>query len=95
VLQVVSNVIDHGMSIEEAVNAPRFWLNGPAAGIGWNPEFPAASIAYLRGLGQPLGAQPGGATFAATQSLGVDPVTFKLLGAPDPRSRDGSAIVLP
>jgi gamma-glutamyltranspeptidase/glutathione hydrolase len=95
VLQVVANVIDHGMSIDEAVNAPRFWLNGPAAGIGWNPEFPAAGIAYLRGLGQPLGAQPGGATFAATQSLGVDPVTFALLGASDRRSRDGSAIVLP
>jgi gamma-glutamyltranspeptidase/glutathione hydrolase len=95
VLQVVANVIDHGMSIDDAVDAPRFWLNGPAAGIGWNPEFPAASIAYLRGLGQPLGAQPGGATFAATQSLGVDPVTFELLGVSDRRSRDGSAIVLP
>jgi gamma-glutamyltranspeptidase len=93
-LQVVANVIDQGMPIADAVNAPRFWLNGPAAGIGWNPEFPAESIAYLRARGQPLG-QPGGATFAATQSLGVDPVTFKLLGASDRRSRDGSAIVLP
>ncbi|MFL6013793.1 MAG: gamma-glutamyltransferase [Gaiellaceae bacterium] len=94
VLQVVSNVIDQRMSISDAVNAPRFWLNGPAAGIGWNPEFPADSIAYLRALGQRLGA-PGGATFAATQSLAVDPLTFKLYGASDRRSRDGSAIVLP
>ena len=93
-LQVVSNVIDQRMSISDAVNAPRFWLNGPAAGIGWNPEFPADSIAYLRALGQRLGA-PGGATFAATQSLAVDPLTFKLYGASDRRSRDGSAIVLP
>jgi hypothetical protein len=35
---------------DDAVNAPRFWLNGAAAGIGWNPEFSAASIAYLAGL---------------------------------------------
>ena len=54
----------------------------------------ADSIAYLRALGQRLGS-PGGATFAATQSLAVDPLTFKLYGASDRRSRDGSAIVLP
>jgi gamma-glutamyltranspeptidase/glutathione hydrolase len=94
VLQVVSNVIDQGMPIEQAVDAPRFWLNGPAAGIGVNAGFPDASIAYLRALGQPIGL-PGGATFGATQSLGVDPVTFKLYGASDKRSRNGSAILLP
>ncbi len=32
VLQVVSYVIDQGMPIQQAVDAPRFWLNGPAAG---------------------------------------------------------------
>ena len=94
VLQVVSNVIDHRMPIQQAVDAPRFWLNGPAAGIGLNAGFTDASLAYLRALGHRIG-QPGGATFGATQSLEVDPGTFTLHGAPDKRSRDGSAIVLP
>ena len=94
VLQVVSNVIDHWMPIQQAVDAPRFWLNGPAAGIGVNAGFSDASMAYLRSLGHRIG-QPGGATFGATQSLAVDPGTFTLYGAPDKRSRDGSAVVLP
>jgi gamma-glutamyltranspeptidase/glutathione hydrolase len=96
VLQVVSNVIDQGMTIQEAVAAPRFWVNGagPTVGVGVNPGFPDASIAYLRALGQRIGT-PGGATFGATQSLGVDPDTFALYGVSDTRSRDGTAIVLP
>jgi gamma-glutamyltranspeptidase/glutathione hydrolase len=94
VLQVVSYVIDQGMPIQQAVDAPRFWLNGPAAGIGVNDGFPDTSLAYLRALGHRVGV-PGGRTFAAAQSLGVDPTTFKLSGASDMRSRDGSAIVLP
>ena len=96
VLQVVSNVIDQGMTVQQAVQAPRFWVNGsgPTVGVGINAGFPDASIAYLRALGQQI-AQPGGATFGATQSLGVDPVTFTLSGVSDTRSRDGSAIVLP
>ncbi len=94
VLQVVSNVIDQDMPIEQAVDAPRFWLMGPTLGIGRNPGFPDESIAYLRALGHKVGA-PGGTTVFATQSLGVDPETFKLYGASDKRSRNGSAIVLP
>jgi len=94
VLQVVSNVIDQGMPIEQAVDAPRFWLMGPDLGIGRNPGFRDESIAYLIALGHKIGL-PGGTTVFATQSLGVDPVTFKLYGAEDTRSRDGSAIVLP
>jgi gamma-glutamyltranspeptidase/glutathione hydrolase len=96
VLQVVSNVIDQGMPIQQAVDAPRFWLNGPAAGIGWNAGFPAESIAYLRALGQPITREPSGPpALGSAESLQVDPVTYKLSAASDPRAPDGSAIVLP
>ena len=34
VLQAVLNVIDHGMTLQEAVEAPRVWTDGGAAGGG-------------------------------------------------------------
>jgi gamma-glutamyltranspeptidase/glutathione hydrolase len=60
VFQVVSNLLDHGMAIQQAVNAPRFWFNSMQINttIAWNPGFPPESIAYLRGLG------PASSTFA-------------------------------
>jgi gamma-glutamyltranspeptidase / glutathione hydrolase len=98
VFQVVSNVLDQGMPIQQAVNAPRFWFDSTQINttIAWNPGFPPESIAYLRGLRQPLAPLPApGRRFGVAQSLQVDPVTFKLSGASDQRSPDGSAIVLP
>jgi gamma-glutamyltranspeptidase / glutathione hydrolase len=97
VFQVVSNVIDHGMPIQQAVDAPRFWFNSTQINntIALNPGFPPESIAYLRGLRQPLAPPAPGRRFGVAQSLQVDPVTFKLSGASDQRSSDGSAIVLP
>jgi gamma-glutamyltranspeptidase/glutathione hydrolase len=96
VLQVVSNVIDHGMPIQQAVDAPRIWLNGPAAGVGWNAGFAPESIAYLRALGQPITREPSGPpALGSAESLAVDPASYKLYAASDPRAPDGSAIVLP
>jgi gamma-glutamyltranspeptidase/glutathione hydrolase len=98
VFQVVSNVIDHGMPIQQAVDAPRFWFNSNQinTAVAWNPGFPPESVAYLRGLGQPLTPAPAvGRAFGSAQSLQVDPATFKLSGASDQRSLDGSAVVLP
>jgi gamma-glutamyltranspeptidase len=100
VLQVVSNVIDQGMSIQQAVGAPRFWLQVPAntrGTIAWNPTYPAASIEYVRALGQNINLIPAPSPTAlgSTQSLAVDPVTYALSAASDPRTRDGSAVVLP
>jgi gamma-glutamyltranspeptidase / glutathione hydrolase len=98
VFQVVSNLLDHGMAIQQAVNAPRFWFNSTQINttIAWNPGLPPESISYLRGLRQPLAPLPApGRSFGVAQSLQVDPVTFKLSGASDQRSPDGSAIVLP
>lgn len=96
VLQVVSNVIDQGMPIKQAVDAPRVWLNGPTSAIGWNAGLPAASVAYLRALGQPLAPAPGGPrALGSAESVGVDPETYALSAASDPRAPDGSGIVLP
>jgi gamma-glutamyltranspeptidase / glutathione hydrolase len=100
VLQVVSNVIDQGMSIQQAVGAPRFWLQNPAnvrGTIAWNPTYPAASIEYVRALGQNINLipAPNPTALGSAQSLAVDPITYALSAASDPRARDGSAVVLP
>jgi gamma-glutamyltranspeptidase/glutathione hydrolase len=96
VLQVVSNLLDQGMTLQQAVAAPRFWIQGPQLGIGWNSAFPPASIAYLRSLGQRLAPTPGGPrALGSAESLAVDPETFALSAVSDPRAPDGSAILLP
>jgi hypothetical protein len=78
------------------VDAPRIWLNGPAAGVGWNAGFAPESIAYLRALGQPITREPSGPpALGSAESLAVDPASYKLYAASDPRAPDGSAIVLP
>ena len=100
VLQVVSNVIDQGMPIQQAVAAPRFWLQTPANSrgqIAWNATYPVESIEYVRSLGQNINrlAATGPTALGSAQSLAVDPVTYKLSAASDPRAPDGDAIVLP
>jgi gamma-glutamyltranspeptidase/glutathione hydrolase len=96
VLQVVSNLVDQGMTLQQAVSAPRFWIQGPQLQIGWNAELPPLSLSYLRTLGQRLAPAPGGPrALGSAESLAVDPATYALSAASDPRAPDGSAIVLP
>jgi gamma-glutamyltranspeptidase / glutathione hydrolase len=89
VLNVVSNVIDFGLSGQEAVAAPRLWVNlNPNTNLmGWNAGLPESSIAALRALGQRLNAAPAVATaFGSAESLYVDTSVFSLAPVTDPRS---------
>ena len=97
VLQVVSNVLDHGMTVEEAVTAPRFSLGMADAAIRWEVELPAEAIAGLAALGHPLRPEPDPSTFfGSAESLVVDVDTFALRAVADPRSApDASGAVLP
>ena len=89
VLQVVLNLIDGHMTIQDAVNAPRFhhqWL--PDVIATERDAFPAATVASLQAMGYRLRA--GGAQGTA-HSIFVDPTTGARIGAADPRDSDAGA----
>ena len=89
VMQLVLNIVDHGMTIEEAVAAPRIhhqWLPNSVrieeGGVS------AEDVAALEAMGHEI--QVRGSQGRAS-SIGVDPETGEFVGAPDPRSPDGGA----
>jgi gamma-glutamyltranspeptidase/glutathione hydrolase len=81
-VQVVSNVIDHGMNIAEAVHAPRLhhqWLpDRVAAERGFSPD----TLAILRGRGHTIEV---GSTSGSVSSILVTPQAITGIG--DPRQR--------
>jgi len=89
VLQVASNIIDFGMNIQQAVNAPRMhhqWLPDRISieADGVTPE----TVAKLRAMGHTVNV---GGRQGTAHSIMVDPRTGALLGAPDYRDRDAGA----
>ena len=93
VMQLVLNIVDHGMTIEEAVTAPRIhhqWLpNNVRVEEGGVAD---ADVAALEAMGHEV--QVRGSQGRAS-SIGVDPATGEFIGAPDPRSPDGGAAAPP
>ncbi len=73
VLQAVLNLIDHGMSLQEAVEAPRVWTQG--FGLELEPRFPDPLADALQGLGHAIERVPnvgggmGGIRFHANGDL--------------------------
>ncbi len=72
-LQAVLNLIDHGMSLQEAVEAPRVWTQG--FGLELEPRFSDALAGALGALGHPIERVPnvgggmGGIRFHANGDL--------------------------
>ncbi len=101
-MQVITNLVDHGMTVQEAVEAPR-WKHvgdGTESTIPHTAEdrllmegrFDAATMRQLRGMGHPvyeLEAWDG--VTGREMALYIDPDTGALHGAADPRY-DGYAI---
>jgi gamma-glutamyltranspeptidase/glutathione hydrolase len=98
VLHTIINVIDYGMNVQEAVDAPRFhqqWLPNPT-----NLETFALSPdtrKILEGMGHVFGAaQPANhvaAILVGAPSLGGKPVgKNRFYGANDPRRKTGLAL---
>jgi gamma-glutamyltranspeptidase/glutathione hydrolase len=67
VMQGISNLIDHGMSLQEAVEAPRLWTQG--FGVEVEKSVPANVLAQLRDRGHQV---------AATDSVGGGMNAIKL-----------------
>ena len=91
VLNMTLNLLDHGMSIQEAVDAPRMSVTSAVGSISREAGFPAASIAGLQALGHPVG---GPTSIGSVQAVVVDLQTGKQYGAADAR-REGTVIGLP
>jgi len=98
VLQVIMNVVDHGMTIEQAVLAPRIsqtstgkgttsWEGDTAWGKGVSPDV----IAALKARGHIFSSNP--TTIGSAQSLVIDLQTGRMFGAGDPR-REGTLIAV-
>jgi gamma-glutamyltranspeptidase/glutathione hydrolase len=100
VFNVVTNVLDHGMPLQQAVDAPRMWasvanVNLPNRNFARNPGFDQASIDAMLALGDQITLRTTNG-FGSTSSAGVDPATLDLVGASDRRQwSDPKATVIP
>jgi gamma-glutamyltranspeptidase/glutathione hydrolase len=92
VLAIITNVIDHGMNVQQAVDFPRFHHQ-------WIPDelnFDRYSIspdtmAILRSYGHKLNERPS-VIGGDGETIAIDPQTKLLLGAADPRKPDSKSV---
>ncbi len=94
VLQVILNVVDHGMDIGHAIAAPRFhhqWIPDVVAAETY--AFPAEVMQALTARGHIID-QPAQAKVrhqGDAEGILIDPTTGDRVGASDPRSSDAAA----
>jgi gamma-glutamyltranspeptidase / glutathione hydrolase len=96
VLQVIVNVVDFGMNLQQAVDAPRFHHQWLPDKIAWEMfEFSADTQNALERIGHVFELPPGYPSdprgIGDAESIGVDPKTGDRLGASDPR-RGGAPV---
>jgi gamma-glutamyltranspeptidase/glutathione hydrolase len=91
VINVTLNLIDHGMTLQQAIDAPRLSVASTASTVSVDPSFPAETIAGLRALGYTV---PAPTDIGSVQAVLIDQKTGKQYGAADAR-REGTVIGLP
>ncbi|MHB1006287.1 MAG: gamma-glutamyltransferase [Chloroflexota bacterium] len=100
-LQVLTHILDFGMTVQEAVEAPR-WRHlqnltestiphACADELQLEGRFPEATAAALRRLGHPVNVVGDWAASGSEVAIAVNPETGALMGGADPR-RDAYAI---
>lgn len=89
---LLSALIDHGMSLQEAIEAPRFFVRDYHDNFEFEPRFSSEIVDELAGKGWNL-VEKGTLDlyFGGAQGVLVDFETGELVGGADPR-RDGAAI---
>jgi gamma-glutamyltranspeptidase/glutathione hydrolase len=90
-LNVTLNLIDHKMTLPEAIRAPRVSVTNTGSAISLEPGFPQITLAGLLSLGYTL---PATTDIGSVQAVLLDPRTGQQYGVADSR-RDGTAIGLP
>ena len=93
VFQVTMNLIDHGMSIQDAIDAPRISVTAASGGTSMEPGFSQETIDALRTLGHSISVATT-ADIGSIQAVLVDLQTGKQYGGADSR-REGTVIGLP
>lgn len=88
VVQVIVNVIDHGMNVAEATHQPRIY-QGSVDTLRVEPNFNPDTVAALKAMGHPISSDE---TMGSAQSIMIEKGLF--LGAADPR-RPGALAVEP
>ena len=92
--QLLVNIIDYGMGLQEAINAPRFYVREGSDAFEYEPRFPEHVIEELKKMGYPIDETSVRGEydlyFGGAQGVMVDRETGELVGAADPR-RDGAA----
>jgi len=89
VLQTIVNMVDFGMNVQEAVDAPRMhhqWQ--PDVLLLERPGFPADVVTALEALGHNTRSIDG---IGEAHAIAIDPATGVRLGAADPRG-SGAAL---
>ncbi|NLG28440.1 MAG: gamma-glutamyltransferase [Chloroflexi bacterium] len=90
-VQVLSNLVDHGLDPQQALDAPRFYYQGEDRFL-IERGLPSAAYAGLRARGHALERRAPGGLFGGGQVIMVDPASGALLAGSDPR-KDGCAEV--
>ena len=90
VLQVILNVLDYGMSLQDAVDAPRFHHQWQPDVIDIEPNtFSAATTQQLLAMGYHLKQRD---PWSVVEAIYIDPRTHVITGVNDDRRPDGAAI---
>ena len=91
VLQVILNIIDHGMNMQQAIAAPRLHHQWMPDVVGYEPNGIARdTMEALKAKGHQFAQSP--RPFGPAQGVMIDQRRKFRLGASDPRSPDGRAI---
>lgn len=91
IVQTLVNIIDHGMGMDEAIEKPRIWSNGPAT-FAYEDRIDEKLIAAIEKLGhKPKKYTSYDAYFGAVQGILFDQATGIMYGGADSR-RLGEAI---
>jgi gamma-glutamyltranspeptidase/glutathione hydrolase len=91
-LQVLVNLIDLGMGLQEAIDAPRYRFTAGRS-LLLEEELGASVISKLQSMGHIRGKPPGvlRSSMGGGQAIMIDPISKTLMGASDPR-KDGMAL---
>lgn len=91
-VQVLVNIIDRGLNLQQAIDAPRYrFMNGKS--VLFEDELGTSVIDRLLSLGHVRAKPPGilRSSMGGGQAIMIDPVSKTLMGASDPR-KDGMAL---
>ncbi len=87
VLQVIVNVVDHGLNVAEAVHQPRIFQGAAPGALHVEPNFNPDTIALLRAKGHRLAPHE---TMGSAQSILLE--NGRVYGASDPRRPGATAV---